>query len=101
METTIIEEKDKQAIITLKGRLDTSVATEVQEAVAPLYEKDLERVVIDCKELEYIASSGLRIFFLLLRTMKPKGVDVVVKDASEMLKNVFHSTGFDALLKFE
>ena len=96
---TIIEEKGKTAIVTLKGRL--TEAAEVQDKVSTLYEKDLERVIVECKDLEYVASSGLRILFLLLRTMKPKGADVVIRNSNDMLKAVFDSTGFTPLFKFE
>jgi anti-anti-sigma factor len=98
---TIIEEHGKVAIITLKGRLETSESEEVQEKMTSLYEKDLERIIIDCKDLEYIASSGLRILFLLLRKMKPKGTDVVIRNCSDLLKTVFDSTGFSLLFTFE
>lgn len=98
---TIIEEQGKIAIVTLKGRLETSESEEVQEKMISLYEKDLERIIIDCKDLEYIASSGLRILFLLLRKMKPKGTDVVIRNCSDLLKTVFDSTGFSLLFTFE
>jgi anti-anti-sigma factor len=98
---TIIEEEGKTAIVTLKGRLETTEAAEVQDKVSTLYEKDLERVIVECKDLEYVASSGLRILFLLLRTMKPKGADVVIRNSNDMLKAVFDSTGFTPLFKFE
>lgn len=98
---TIIEEQGKVAIVTLKGRLETTESAEVQEKITTLYEKDLEQVIIDCKNLEYIASSGLRILFLLLRAMKPKGTDVIIRNNSDMLKSLFDSTGFTPLFKFE
>ena len=98
---TIIEEQGKIAIVTLKGRLETSESEEVQEKMTSLYEKDLERIIIDCKDLEYIASSGLRILFLLLRKMKPKGTNVVIRNCSDLLKTVFDSTGFSSLFTFE
>ena len=98
---TKIEEQGKIAIVTLKGRLETSESEEVQEKMTSLYEKDLERIIIDCKDLEYIASSGLRILFLLLRKMKPKGTDVVIRNCSDLLKTVFDSTGFSSLFTFE
>jgi anti-anti-sigma factor len=98
---TIIEEQGKIAIVTLKGRLETSESEEVQEKMTSLYEKDLERIIIDCKDLEYIASSGLRVLFLLLRKMKPKGTDVVIRNCSDLLKTVFDSTGFSLLFTFE
>jgi len=98
---TIIEEQGKVAIVTLKGRLETTESAEVQEKITTLYEKDLEQVIIDCKDLEYIASSGLRILILLLRAMKPKGTDVIIRNNSDNLKSLFDSTGFTPLFKFE
>ena len=98
---TIIEVQDKVAVVTLKGRLETSESAEVQKKMTSLYEKDLERLIIDCKDLEYIASSGLRILFLLLREMKPKGTDVVIRNGNDMLKAVFDSTGFSSLFTFD
>jgi anti-anti-sigma factor len=98
---TIIEEQGKIAIVTLKGRLETSESEAVQEKMTSLYGKDLERIIIDCKDLEYIASSGLRILFLLLREMKPKGTVVIIRNSNDMLKGVFDSTGFSSLFTFE
>ena len=98
---TIIEEQGKIAIVTLKGRLETSESEEVQEKMTSLYEKNLERIIIDCKDLEYIASSGLRMMYLLIKNMKPKKTEVVIRNASEMLKDVFDSTGFSSLFTFE
>ncbi len=98
---TIIEEKDKVAIVTLKGRFETSEYAEAQEKISTLYEKDLKRVILEYKDLEYIASSGLRMMYLLIKNMKPKKTEVVVRNASEMLKELFDSTGFSPLFTFE
>ena len=98
---TIIEEKDKVAIVTLKGRFETSEYAEAQEKILTLYEKDLKRVILEYKDLEYIASSGLRMMYLLIKNMKPKKTEVVVRNASEMLKELFDSTGFSPLFTFE
>ena len=98
---TIIEEKDKVAVVTLKGRFETSEYAEAQEKISTLYEKDLKRVILEYKDLEYIASSGLRMMYLLIKNMKPKKTEVVVRNASEMLKELFDSTGFSPLFTFE
>ena len=98
---TIIEEKDKVAIVTLKGRFETSEYAEAQEKISTLYEMDLKRVILEYKDLEYIASSGLRMMYLLIKNMKPKKTEVVVRNASEMLKELFDSTGFSPLFTFE
>jgi anti-anti-sigma regulatory factor len=39
--------------------------------------------------------------YLLIKNMKPKKTEVVIRNASEMLKDVFDSTGFSSLFTFE
>ena len=98
---TIIEEKGKTAIVTLKGRLETTEAAEVQDKVSTLYEKDLERVIVECKDLEYIASSGLRILLSLLKGSMASGSKVTLRNVNDDIKNVFKLTGFIDLFDFE
>ena len=65
---TKIEEIDGKYVATLVGEMDTVAATEAEEVLKPLYTSDGKDVVIDCKDLEYIASSGLRILLSILKT---------------------------------
>ena len=58
-------------------------------------------VVIDCKELEYIASSGLRILLGILKGAKTSGSKVVMRGVNDDIKNVFQLTGFIHLFDFE
>ena len=56
-----VEKKDNEIIATLIGELDTAAATEVEQALQPLMESQGEKIIFECGELEYVASSGLRI----------------------------------------
>ena len=60
MNTTIKELEDK-FLVTLEGELDTAAAVDVEKTLQPLYTTNGKNVEIDCSQLEYIASSGLRI----------------------------------------
>ena len=79
---TSFEEIDGKYVATLKGEMDTTAAVEAEEVLKPLYQSNGKDVIIDCTELEYIASSGLR------------GVN-------DDIKNVFKLTGFINLFEFE
>jgi anti-anti-sigma factor len=98
---TIIEEHGKVAIVTLKGRLETTESADVQEKITTLYEKDLERVVIECKDLEYIASSGLRILLSILKQAKSHDCNLVLRNVNDDIKDVFRMTGFINIFQFE
>ena len=58
-------------------------------------------MVFECKELEYIASSGLRILLDVLKKTKAKGKTVTLRNVNDDIKNVFKITGFINLFEFE
>ncbi len=96
-----VEEKDGKYVATLEGEMDTAAATEVEELLKPLYESNGKDVIIECKDLEYIASSGLRILLSILKGAKAVGSKVVLRNVNEDIKNVFQLTGFINIFEFE
>lgn len=98
---TKIEEIDGKYVATLEGEMDTLAAMEVEETLKPLYQSNGKDVIIDCKGLEYIASSGLRILLSILKGAKAAGSKVVMRGVNDDIKNVFKLTGFISLFEFE
>jgi len=98
---TKIEEIDGKYIATLEGEMDTAAAVEVEEVLKPLYQSNGKDVIIDCKNLEYIASSGLRILLSILKGAKASGSKVVLRGVNDDIKNVFKLTGFISIFEFE
>lgn len=89
-----IQENDNQYVATLKGELDTAAAVEAEQVLKPLYKSDGRDIVIDCTDLEYIASSGLRILISILKGAKANGSKVIIRNMNDDIKNVFRLTGF-------
>lgn len=96
MKTEIQQQGDTVTAI-LEGRLDTAAAPETEKEVQPLYELTGQTIVFDCSKLEYISSSGLRIFLGVLKNAKPKGSRVSIIGLNPDLKNIFAMTGFNHL----
>ena len=96
-----VEEIDGKYVATLEGEMDTAAATEVEELLKPLYESNGKDVIIECKGLEYIASSGSRILLSILKGAKAVGSKVVLRNVNEDIKNVFQLTGFINIFEFE
>jgi anti-anti-sigma factor len=96
-----IEEIDGKYVATLEGEMDTAAAMQAEEVMKPLYNSDGKEVVIDCKGLEYIASSGLRILLSILKGAKASGSRVVMRSVNDDIKNVFKLTGFISIFEFE
>ena len=98
---TTIQETDKQLIAVLSGEMDTAAAVEVETALQPLFDSKGKDIVLDCTELEYIASSGLRILLNLLKKVKAGGGRVIMKNVNEVIRDVLELTGFISLFEFE
>ncbi len=96
-----ISELDGKLVATLNGQLDTAAAVQVEKELKPLYDNEDKDIVIDCENLEYIASSGLRIMLGILKKAKQHGHTVTLTGLNDDIKNVFKMTGFINLFNFE
>lgn len=98
---TKISELDGKLVATLNGQLDTVAAVQVEKELKPLYDNEDKDIVIDCENMEYIASSGLRIMLGILKKAKQHGHTVTLTGLNDDIKNVFKMTGFINLFNFE
>ena len=98
---TNIQELDEKIIITLNGELDTAAAMELDQSMQPLYSSSGRDFLIDCSGLEYITSSGLRIFLSILKKTKAEGKTLKLKNVNDEIKNIFQVTGFLSIFTFE
>lgn len=96
-----IKEEDNNFVVYFEGRLDTAAASKVEKEIQSLYDCAGHDIVLDCTRLEYISSSGLRIFLSLLKTAKPKGSHVFITGMNDTLRQVFAMTGFTNLFEFK
>ena len=83
------------------GRLDTPASIEVSKQLEPVMEDASGKIVLDCSQMSYISSSGLRIFLNIRKAAAAKGGSVVVKGIIPEIRNVFMMTGFLNLFTIE
>ncbi|MBR1636009.1 MAG: STAS domain-containing protein [Lachnospiraceae bacterium] len=85
--------------IALSGRLDTTTAPELESELKGSLD-GITALIMDCKELEYISSAGLRVLLSAQKTMNKQG-SMVVRNASDAVKEIFEVTGFSDILTIE
>jgi anti-sigma B factor antagonist len=78
----------------LNGRLDTPAAVKAQQEIGPLLENADKEIVFDCTNLEYISSSGLRLFLTIRKEASVKGGKVIIENINDEIRKVFMMTGF-------
>lgn len=96
-----IEKTVNGAKTTLKmiGRLDTTTAPELEAAIDE-YIGGVQELVLDCEELEYISSAGLRVVLKAQKIMNAQGSMKLVY-VNDTLMEVFDITGFADILTIE
>ena len=100
MKTEIVE-NGNQVIAKFIGRLDTPAAVQTAEEVKPLLEAENNEIILECSELEYISSSGLRIFLSIRKEAAAHGSKVIVRNINADIRQVFMMTGFVSLFVIE
>lgn len=90
----IITEENNGLRATFKGRLDTPAAVKAQQEIAPLLENADKTIILDCTNLDYISSSGLRLFLTLRKEAGAKGGQVIIENINEDIRKIFMMTGF-------
>ncbi|MCI6630451.1 MAG: STAS domain-containing protein [Lachnospiraceae bacterium] len=83
--------------VKLEGRLDTLTAPELEEDMQESLE-GVTDLVVDLEALEYVSSAGLRV---LLRLMKQMKQQMVIRNVSELVNEVFEVTGFSDIFTIE
>lgn len=90
---------EKTLEIKVSGRLDTTTAPQLEEALKESI-KDSELLVFDFADLEYLSSAGLRVILAAQKTMNKQG-KMIVKHVNETIMEIFEVTGFMDILTIE
>lgn len=96
-----INKNEGVTTVQMIGRLDTPAAQEITADMEPVMEDASGTIILDCNELTYISSSGLRIFLSVRKAAAQKGGKVIVKGISDDIRHVFMMTGFLNLFHVE
>ena len=89
-----IKERDGGMTAILNGRLDTPAAVKAQQEIGPLLENADKEIIFDSSKLEYISSSGLRLFLTIRKEASVKGGKIIIENINDEIRKVFMMTGF-------
>ncbi len=93
-----INQENGKTFVTLDGRIDTSNADQFLEAVNPLMQAEGLDIDIDCTNLTYTSSQGLRIFLMMQKSAMAHKGKLVMRNMNPQVKEVFDITGFSNII---
>jgi anti-sigma B factor antagonist len=86
-------------VLKIVGRLDMTTAHELEAAINGCI-AGIKELVLDCSELEYVSSAGLRVILNAQKQMSLQG-DMKLIHVNETIMEVFDITGFADILTIE
>ena len=87
------------ATLKIIGRLDTTTAPELEATIDGCV-AGIKELVLDCSELEYVSSAGLRVILKAQKLMNAQGA-MKLTHVNETIMEVFDITGFADILTIE
>ncbi len=96
-----IEQNKQNVNITITGRVDTITAPELEAAIEQLMSQNGLAIRVDCTEMSYVSSSGLRVFLKLLKSTTANSGTLSIENLSAEIREVFDITGFSSLFNLE
>lgn len=89
--------KDDIHWLSLRGRLDSATAGDLEQVLLPLFAGGVA-VVVDFAELAYISSAGLRVVLMAAKRAKQAGGRLMLCSLSSVVREVFEISGFLKIL---
>ena len=93
-----INKQEGKTFVILDGRVDSTNANQFQEDLAPLMDGEHPDIDIDCTNLTYTSSQGLRVFLLLQKSVVARNGKMVLRNMIPRVKEVFDITGFSNII---
>ena len=89
-----IQPNGQETTVQLIGLLDTTTISEQADELQKVLDIADQALVMDCSELEYISSAGLRFFMQLKRETEAKGGKIRIINLNEDVADIFRMSGF-------
>lgn len=93
-----IKQEGEKTIATLSGRLDTTNADQFQKDITPLMQLENPDIELDCTDMEYTSSQGLRLFLTLQKNVSSRKGKMAMTHMKPQVKEVFDITGFSNII---
>jgi len=92
--STTLEHRGDALVVTLAGRLDSSVAENLHQMLRDAIVPTVRRLVIDFNGLDYINSAGLRVVLMVGKQIRGAEGRVIFVGLHGIVEEVFGTCGF-------
>ncbi|MCX6136057.1 MAG: STAS domain-containing protein [Ignavibacteriales bacterium] len=84
-------------VLDLKGYLDAHTTPLLEEAFKKLLAEKKYRIIVNCRDLNYISSAGLGVFMAFIEDVRAEEGDIKLSNMTVKVFNIFDLLGFPVL----
>jgi anti-anti-sigma factor len=92
-----VSSSDSFVVVKVDGRIDTTNASGFELKMTGLTEGGSAKVILDCTGLNYISSSGLRVFLVIQKSMLAGGGLFRLCSLQPGIREIFDISGFSTI----
>jgi anti-anti-sigma factor len=86
-------------ILAIEGRLDTTSHGELEAKLMDLLARGNSKILVDCSHLDYVSSTGLRVFLTGLKKITQAQGKFVLCSLQENIQEIFEISGFTGIFE--
>jgi anti-sigma B factor antagonist len=86
-------------LMSIEGRLDTTTYGMLEVRLLEIIDGGQIRIVMDCSEMDYISSSGLRVFLMGLKKITPLKGRFILANLPEAVREIMEIAGFNTIFE--
>lgn len=91
------DEKENKWVFTPNGEIDIYTSPDFKKTILDAFEGRESDILIDCKKLEYVDSTGLGALIYILKKLKEKEYKIDLSNIKPNIRKLFDITKLDKL----
>ena len=94
-----IEDKGKAKIVKLEGKLDVNLSVSIENELDALIDSGSNNLILEISKVEYLSSSGIRVFINMMRKIKDKNGRLVLASVPDAIKKILKTVDLEDLFE--
>ncbi|HPR32734.1 MAG TPA: STAS domain-containing protein [Prolixibacteraceae bacterium] len=86
-------------VLSIDGRIDTTNFNVFEKEITDVIEKGQKNILLNCKGLNYISSSGLRVFLIAQKKLMALQGKLHLCEMQPTIREIFDISGFSTIFK--
>lgn len=94
-----IEDMGKVKVVSLSGKMDVGLSMTVETELEELVDSGTINLILEISGIEYLSSSGIRVFIAIMRKVKEKNGKIVLAQVPDTIKKILKTVDLEDLFE--